>query len=76
MALIPYSHLLLLQAVVGVARILAGLHQVVLVAVVAVEQTRLLAVQVLLVKAMLAVTVFTKTFTIPVVAVAVRALLV
>jgi hypothetical protein len=55
MGLIPYSHLLLLQAVVGVAHILAGLHQVVLVAAEAVVQIGLLAVQAHLDRVMLEV---------------------
>jgi hypothetical protein len=55
MGLIPYSHLLLLQAVVGVAHILAGLHQVVLVVAVAGVQIGLLAVQAHLDRVMLEV---------------------
>jgi hypothetical protein len=74
MALIPYSHLLLLQAVVEVVRILARLLQAVLAVVVVVEQTRLLGAQVLLVKVMLAVTVFTKTSITPLAVVAVQGL--
>jgi hypothetical protein len=76
MGLIPYSHLLLLQAVVGVAHILAGLHQVVLVVAVAVVQIGLLEVQAHLVRVMLEVMGHTKIITTLLVAVVALALLV